>query len=81
LKNKNRRNIPRPKPAFGGFKKMSMKIQLKANLLLLTSFFLIILVFGGFVYYYQWDYGDWGWINTITQYKKRTPVIKKKKVT
>lgn len=38
-------------------------------------------IFGGFVYYYQWDYGDWGWRNTITQYKKRTPVIKKKKVT
>ncbi len=35
---------------------MSMKIQLKANLLLLTSFFLIILVFGGFVYFFENTY-------------------------
>lgn len=33
-----------------------MKIQLKSNLLLLTSFFLIILVFGGFVYFFENTY-------------------------
>jgi signal transduction histidine kinase len=33
-----------------------MKIQLKANLLLLTSYFLIILVFGGFVYFFENTY-------------------------
>ncbi|HLO44602.1 MAG TPA: ATP-binding protein [Leadbetterella sp.] len=33
-----------------------MKIQVKSNLLLLTSFFLIILVFGGFVYFFENTY-------------------------